>query len=293
VTPEEGGGAPVYVSDAACVQPDTSEYITAVSPESMLESTLTSLSFTGATASSDSYIGFVVDSGGCGSPSFTFQYSSAPTAMSIGVVDTYVLCYSIDGGVTYTEQSIYGDAFAVTGDFSDDITAVSLPSVAVNSATSLVFTGAVAAGTTYIGFAADSGGCGSPSWTFQYATAPASIAQIPTAGTYVVCYSVDSGSSYVEQTSFGDAFVVRCAAGQKGSGCSEEATTLDIEDDNGVIFFGDDDSVALSAEAGSLTLNADLNADTVTVTTATINGVDLYAKLIELQNRVAALQNGG
>jgi hypothetical protein len=80
--------------------------------------------------------------------------------------------------------------------------------VAINTAPDLTFVGANAAATSFIGFAASSGGCGAPSYTFQYATAPATITAIDTADTYVVCYSIDSGMTYTEQTGFGDAFVV-------------------------------------------------------------------------------------
>jgi hypothetical protein len=99
-------------------------------------------------------------------------------------------------------------------DISDDITGV-LPVAASAQDTTpdLTFTGAVAAASSRIGFAANSGGCGSPSYVFTYATAPATIAAIDTKDTYVVCYSIDGGLTYTEQTTFGDAFVVEGSYG--------------------------------------------------------------------------------
>jgi hypothetical protein len=84
----------------------------------------------------------------------------------------------------------------------------------VTATPDLTFTGAVAAASSRIGFTASSGGCGSPSYVFTYATAPATIAAIDNAGTYVVCYSIDGGLTYTEQTTFGDAFAVN------GSSCA-------------------------------------------------------------------------
>jgi hypothetical protein len=95
---------------------DTSNHITAVSVSTIAKGSTPELTFTGATPAFTSYIGVAASSGGCGSPSSTFQYTSAPdTIAAIGVADTYVLCYSIDGGLTYTEQTTFGDAFSVAG----------------------------------------------------------------------------------------------------------------------------------------------------------------------------------
>jgi hypothetical protein len=95
-------------------------------------------------------------------------------------------------------------------DTSDDITGV-LPvaTIAQDSTPNVAFTGAVAAASSRIGFAANSGGCGSPSYVFTYDSDPATVAAIDTADTYVVCYSIDGGLTYTEQTTFGDAFVVQ------------------------------------------------------------------------------------
>jgi hypothetical protein len=94
-------------------------------------------------------------------------------------------------------------------DISDDITGVSpVATIAKDTTPDLTFTGAVAAASSRIGFAASCGGCGSPSYVFQYTIAPATIPAIDTADTYVVCYSIDGGLTYTEQTTFGDAFVV-------------------------------------------------------------------------------------
>jgi hypothetical protein len=88
------------------------------------------------------------------------------------------------------------------------ITDVSSPIIEKDSTPSLTFVGALASLTSYIGVASKTGGCGSPSAVFQYATVPTPIAAVGTVGTYVLCYSYDGGSIYHEQTIFGDAFVV-------------------------------------------------------------------------------------
>jgi hypothetical protein len=226
---------------------DTSDDITGVSPvAASAQDNTPDLTFTGAVAAASSRIGFAANSGGCGSPSYVFTYATAPaTIAAIDTKDTYVVCYSIDGGLTYTEQTTFGDAFVVEGSYgarscvvvyiiglrfsryvgvvscfkvawcgvvrcADDLWSVSpVATIAKDSTPNLTFTGCVAATSSRIGFAANSGGCGSPSYVFQYATAPATIAAIDIAGTYVVCYSIDGGLTYTEQTTFGGAFVVQ------------------------------------------------------------------------------------
>jgi hypothetical protein len=172
----------------------------------------------------------------------------------------------------------------------DCITAVSSPIVLKDSTPSLSFIGAFPSPDSYIGVALSTGGCGSPSSTFQYATAPSTISAVSTADNYVLCYSMDGGTTYLEQTTFGDAFVVSCPAGFKGSACDVEATTFLIEDDAGTIFFGDDDAVALYAQAGELSATSGLSAGTVTTSSLVVNEVDVVAKLADLQNRLQTLQ---
>jgi hypothetical protein len=101
---------------------------------------------------------------------------------------------------------------------------------------------------------------------------------------------MDGGNTYLEQTTFGDAFVVSCPAGFKGSACDVEATTCRIKDDAGVIFFGDDEAVALYAQVGELHLTSDFSASTVTASSLVVNEVDIVAKLVDLQARLQALQ---
>jgi hypothetical protein len=99
----------------------------------------------------------------------------------------------------------------VCADISGVITGVSpVSTIATDTAPDLTFTGAVAASSNYIGFGF--GDCSSPS-VFQYASAPETILSMNSAGTYVVCYSIDGGQNYVQQSSAGN-FVVQ------GTGCS-------------------------------------------------------------------------
>ena len=105
-----------------------------------------------------------------------------------------------------------------------------------------------------------------------------------------MCFSIDGGATYYEQTTFGDAFIVSCPAGFKGPACDVEATTLDINDDNGVVFFGDDDEVALYLNAGELHLTSDMSAGTLTSTSLVVGGVDIVAKLADLLARLNRLQ---
>jgi hypothetical protein len=116
-----------------CTGPDTSGDLTAISPLAVIAlGTSPDLTFIGLSAGSWSYIGFAATSGGCGVPLYTFNYVSSPRSiLPINTADTYVVCYSVNGGSNYTEQTGFGDAFVVTGELCD----VSFPKIRIRTMT--------------------------------------------------------------------------------------------------------------------------------------------------------------
>jgi hypothetical protein len=93
-------------------------------------------------------------------------------------------------------------------DTSDDITGVSNPIVSYGTTPSLTFVGVAPGPAAYIGIAAQSGGCTSPGITFAYASVPTVVQNVGPPTANVLCYSIDAGLTYVEQTTLGDSFVV-------------------------------------------------------------------------------------
>ncbi len=169
---------------------------TGSSPSIAVCGTAPTLTFTGTIVpSATSVIGFGA-AGSCSSPVAVTPLTSSTVTIASAIVSsgTYVLCYSTNSGGFWSQQSV---SLVVSC-----VSSISPSTIGTESRPSLTFAGSEPSPTTRIAFAPP-GNCntGRIAETLLPSVSSANLASsIPSPGVYALCYSVNSGSSWVEQS---------------------------------------------------------------------------------------------
>ena len=182
----------------------TATSISAISPAAIGAGTTPTMSFTGLVPTPTTMIAFALP-GSCSSGRFAETSltgsDTAPLSGSIGTAGSYRLCYSVNAGSSWVEQS--APQLTVATASPGSISAISPTTIGNGSQPTITFTGATPTPTTMVAFA-PAGQCGNAASRLAITALPSSSSAplasgIASAGLYSLCYSVD-GTTYVEQS---------------------------------------------------------------------------------------------
>ncbi len=177
--------------------------ITSIVPDTIGADTTPVMRFTGAVPSPTTMVAFA-QPGSCNSArvgeTALGSTDTAPLGEAISVPGVYKVCYTVNAGSTWIEQSL--TTLTVVRATPVSISSISPSTIGADTTPVITFDGVVPTPTTAIAFA-QPGHCDSvrvgTTGLDSSDTGPLGEA-IASPGTYVTCYTVDGGTSWVEQT---------------------------------------------------------------------------------------------
>ena len=194
------------------VEGATAAAISAISPSSIAGLTLSTIAVEGLAVSDVTPTSMLAFGAGSCTVSFgrtllgdgsTLANLTLSSALPL-TEPTLVVCYSVDGGLSFVEQ--VGVTVSVLTAASDSIASI-VPNVwGVGVAPVVSLSGAVDAGFTYVAFAPSTGECSDAvrrvGTTHFVGSSPIELAPIAAAGSYVLCYSMsgNGGGVWIGQT---------------------------------------------------------------------------------------------
>jgi len=195
----------------------TTSSITSVSPSVIYVGLVPTLTFTGATPSSVTMVSFTSTGSCTQNQAITLIYASGSVTLSSSILTagTQQLCYSTNSGGTWFLQSNPNTSVVALPQnaTSTSITLISPTGIQVGQTEPFILQGAVPSSVTMFGFVSGSAGNCNVSSNVISQTAYASISTLISAafkntGVYYVCYSTNSGQTWVGQTTSGVSVLV-------------------------------------------------------------------------------------